>query len=188
MSQPSHASEGVTPSGPDVRAFRRGIGRSVAMLAAFVVIYYALPVGELPSDAAIAVISFGGLLAGVVVLTLLAMAQIRHQIEAGHRPDVRIQSLLAIIYLAIALFASGYYALATSTADQMSGLETKTDALYFTMTTMATVGYGDVHALGQAARAIVIVHIAFNLAVIGALVSVLGTRIRERVARSQAGP
>jgi hypothetical protein len=40
--------------------------------------------------------------------------------------------------------------------EQVSGLNTRTDALYFTLVTMATVGFGDIHAEGQFARAMVI--------------------------------
>ena len=95
--------------------------------------------------------------------------------------------LLAVVYLAVVLFATGYFALATSTEDQFVDLDTKTDALYLTMTTLSTVGYGDVHAAGQAARAIVTVQIVFNLVVIGALASVFTTRLRQRAARPPSG-
>ena len=54
--------------------------------------------------------------------------------------------------------------------EQVSGLETRTDALYFTLSTMTTVGYGDVHAEGQLARAMVCVLIVFNVVVVAALV------------------
>lgn len=82
-----------------------------------------------------------------VVLTWLA-AQIRRQLQAGDTPDVRLQGLLIVVYLAIVLFAIVYYALATSADGHVADLETKTDSLYFTMSTPATVGYGDVHTTG----------------------------------------
>lgn len=167
-------------------ALRGNALRSFATLIALLVIYYALPVGELPSEATTAALSAVGLVVGVVALTWLAAVQIRHQTKAGDTAHVRIQSLLAVVYLAIVMFATGYYALATSTDDQLVDLETKTDALYFTMSTLATVGYGDVHASGQAARAIVTVQMAFNLVVIGALVSVFSTLLRQRVGRQPA--
>ena len=45
-------------------------------------------------------------------------------------------------------------------------LETKTDALYFALTTLATVGFGDVHAEGQIARTLVIIQMVFNVVVL----------------------
>ena len=52
---------------------------------------------------------------------------------------------------------------------QVEDLDTRTDALYFTLSTMATVGYGDVHAEGQLARALVCALIVFNVVVVAAL-------------------
>jgi len=54
--------------------------------------------------------------------------------------------------LAAADFADSDYVFRTH--GQMSGLETKTDAIYFTVTIVATVGFGDITATGQAARAL----------------------------------
>ena len=43
----------------------------------------------------------------------------------------------------------------------------RTDALYFTMTTLTTIGYGDIAALTGTARVAVMVQMLFNVAVIG---------------------
>ncbi len=59
-------------------------------------------------------------------------------------------------------------------------MTTKTDALYFTVSTLATVGFGDVHATAQLSRALVIIQIVFNLAFVGTLVSLLTRLIHER--------
>lgn len=56
------------------------------------------------------------------------------------------------------------------------------------MTTLATVGFGDVHATGQLARALVTAQIAFNLVFVGALASVLTTRIRRQANQAAAPP
>ena len=50
--------------------------------------------------------------------------------------------------------------------DQISGLGAGTDALYFTLSTMTTVGFGDIHAEGQFARALVCVLLVFNVVVV----------------------
>ena len=49
-------------------------------------------------------------------------------------------------------------------------MHTRVDALYFTLATMATVGYGDIHAEGQVARAMVCAVIAFDVVVVASLV------------------
>src|SRR6266536_4904064 len=64
---------------------------------------------------------------------------------------------------------------------QFADLHTKTDALCFALATLTTVGYGDVHPVGQAGRAVVIVQLAFNVAVITTGVSVLSREVSDRI-------
>jgi hypothetical protein len=66
-------------------------------------------------------------------------------------------------------FALTFYLLELASPGQFEDLHTRTDALYFTLTTMATVGYGDIHAKGQAARALVTAVIAFDVVVVASL-------------------
>ena len=56
-------------------------------------------------------------------------------------------------------------------------METRTDSLYFSVTTMATVGFGDVHAAGPVARVMVTVQMVFNLIYLGTALRVLTSRI-----------
>ncbi|MGH3317128.1 MAG: ion channel, partial [Nocardioidaceae bacterium] len=121
-----------------------------------------------------------------VLLTLLGVAglgwaitgQVRRQLLSGS--DAGIQSLVMLLELVAVVFALGYYVLALSTPGEVAGLETRTDALYFTVSTVATVGYGDVHAVGQLARGLVIVQIVFDAVFVAALVAALRIRVRSR--------
>jgi voltage-gated potassium channel len=85
-----------------------------------------------------------------------------------------------LLYLVVVVFAIGYFMLARADDGQFDDLDTKTDGLYFTMTTLATVGFGDVHATGQLGRRLVTLQIAFDLVFVGILASMLGGRIRRR--------
>ena len=60
-----------------------------------------------------------------------------------------------LIVLLVMAFSLTFFLLELASPGQIEELHTRTDALYFTLSTMATVGYGDVHAVGQAARALV---------------------------------
>ena len=152
------------------------------MLGLVLAIYYAVPIGELPSRAG-AVLTVVVLLVGLGLLARLVVAQLRRQLSAQERDDegVRIQTLLVLVYATILLFSLSYTALAKATDDQFVGIETKTDGLYFTMTTLATVGFGDVHAAGQLARGLVTLQIAFNLVFVGALASMVTNTVRRKV-------
>lgn len=116
----------------------------------------------------------------IVALVLLA-ALITRQIRAHlfkSTGKVRAESFVLLFGLAIDLFAVTYLRM----ADQVDGLHTKTDSLYFTLSTMATVGFGDVHATGQAARGVVIAQILFDLVFIAAAGSLVNAAFGARLA------
>ena len=72
--------------------------------------------------------------------------------------------------------------LAAALDEALDGLHTRVDALYFTVVTMATVGYGDVHAEGQGARMLVIGLIIFDVVIVASLV-----RLLPQLRRNQQG-
>ena len=87
--------------------------------------------------------------------------------------------LLALLLIVAVVCALGIYTVATELPGQFAGIETRIDALYFTLTTMTTTGYGDIHAVGQLARIIVSFIFLFDLVFLG-LVGVELSRIAQR--------
>lgn len=163
--------------------------RALLGLVAVLVLYYAAPVGDLPSGSDLA-ISVLGMLGGVVLLSWLIVRQFHRLVGGGSGEGAaRLDSLVFLLYVIVPLFALGYVAVDDADPDQFVGLATKTDALYFTLSTLGTVGFGDIYADGQLARVLVTVQMAFDLVFVAALVSLLGGQIRERAAarRSAAG-
>lgn len=171
--------DGTEPESADL-TLRHRVRRGILTIAAVLVAYYAVPVGKIPSKAGVA-LSVLGLIAGLGILVYETVRQVRRL--AGARPDdgvVRIESLIFLIYFVVPLFALGYFALESADSSQFAELTTKTDALYFTVSTLATVGFGDVHATDQISRILVTIQIAFDLVFVGALVTLLTTIIRQR--------
>jgi len=65
---------------------------------------------------------------------------------------------------------------------------TRTDALYFTVTVFATVGFGDIAAKSELALVVLVVQMLADLAVLGAGIRVLlGAVHRGRERRSDPG-
>jgi voltage-gated potassium channel len=151
-------------------------GRLGLVFVGLLVAYFAVPV---ETDAPTWRLALGVLLTAVAVFLagLIIIRQVRFQVSGVGRV-VRIQGLLLLLEIVIVAFATAYYMLAESTSHQMAGVDTRLDSLYFTIVTMATVGYGDVHAVGQFARGLVTVQIVFNLIFVGALTSLLTSRMR----------
>ena len=70
--------------------------------------------------------------------------------------------LLTTLYVLVLGFALLYAITDAADPAAFAGMETRTDSLYFSVTTMATVGFGDVHAAGPVARVMVTVQMVFQ--------------------------
>jgi voltage-gated potassium channel len=149
-------------------------------LSGLLLLFYAAPVSDLDLTGR-TVLSVALILLGVSCLGWAITAQVRRQLQAGRDADV--QGLVMLLELVAIVFAFGYYLLEFTTPGQIVGLETRTDALYFTVSTLTTVGYGDVHAVGQLARGMVILQIVFDVVFVAALVATLSGHLRARVGR-----
>ena len=157
-----------------MEGWRRWLRLAVGLVL-LVTIYFSVPFTNHPdrTDAARLAIS-------VLLIALLAggvIWQVRLQLVDSTR---HVDGLVFALALAIIAFAVGFYTIEEQAPAQIDGLETKLDALYFTLTTLMTIGYGDVHAVGQFARGVVVVQIVFNVLVIATAVGTLNNRVRER--------
>lgn len=153
------------------RARSQGWPIGAANLVAVLVLYFAVPVS---TDLGTARLLLNLILTGVAVGTITTLL-VRQASRGGSLDALRLVLLLELVVVA---FALAYYVVAINTTGQFSGIETRIDALYFTMTTMATVGFGDVLAEGQVARALVTGHMVFNLVFIG----LVGNHLRRSLA------
>jgi hypothetical protein len=125
--------------------------------------------------------------AGIGVIVLAATVPLAaHRLRvvlASERPVLEaLEALVLLLTMLITGFAAVYYAM-NREGSQFAGLDTRIDALYFTVTTLSTVGFGDVSATGQAARVLVTIQILFDLAFIGVAVRVFTTAARHRTDR-----
>lgn len=139
----------------------RSVVQVVGTMVVATVAYFLLPVPVLSLDRTLMVaIVF---LLGVAGAAALIVRQVINFRQAAQDGQVRFRGLLIAIYVTVLFFALSYYALETSHPGQIDGLTTRIDALYLSLTTVSTVGFGDVHAAGQAGRAVVTLQMGFNL-------------------------
>lgn len=151
--------------------------RDLLIIGLAVVAYFVVPVsGELDRNAVVRVVITLlciGLAGGVVVWQVLL------QVED---PNRRVDGLILALVVGVLMFALVFYRLEIADPGQIVGLSTRVDSLYFTMSTLLTIGYGDIHAEGQVARVLVLVQMVFNVAVIATAASTLTSRVRARAA------
>jgi hypothetical protein len=152
------------------RSMRRNIVVDVGLLVVATCVYAFVPWNRAePGRTAIVVTTFT---CGVVGSSALVAWQLRaYRKAAAETGTARARGLLLAVYIAMLFFAVAYYLLASARPEQIVGLQTRTDSLYFTLTILSTVGFGDIYAAGQAARAMVSLQIAFDLIVIGLAVA-----------------
>lgn len=150
-----------------------------------VVAYYLVPVLE-PDAGALTWLRGAAALALFAVAVWWISRHLSRAVPAEHA-DLRLDRLLLIVVGGIAFFALADLVVARVAPGEFIGLDTKTDALYFALATLTTVGFGDVHAEGQLARGLLVVQMAFNLVVLASaahlLVGELGERTRARRGR-----
>ena len=131
------------------------------------VAYFAFPVGWDSSGVTIG-LSLLVTVAGLAVVGRAMVLELRHVRGGAERSTAGVLAMMVL--LLIATFSLAAYLLELLAPRQFDGLDTRVDALYFTLSTMATVGYGDVHAEGQAARGLVCALIVFTAVVVASLV------------------
>jgi voltage-gated potassium channel len=149
--------------------------------AALVVLYAVVPVSEEP-EPLVMVLRW---IATVLLLTVLAFVIRWQAVKQLREPDAPLGALVVGILAGVLLFALIDYGLAVHRPDEFTGLHTRVDALYYALSTLATVGFGDVSAQGQFARAVLCVQIAFNFTAIAGAASLVARKFAQRAAKSR---
>lgn len=155
------------------KALWDGLGTLLFVVIATVV-YFVLPVPGRMRESSWAVL-FG---VGLFVLALLIVLRIRTLLRAS--ADARARGLIVLLSCAVLFFAYTDVTLA-KIPGQFADMHTKTDAVYFCVSTLATVGFGDVHAAGQLARAAVTLEMLFNIVFLGTAITFVTGMLRRRV-------
>ena len=130
-------------------------------------IYYLLPLDRTSTDVVIAM-----LIAGLLALVGLIVLQVRSIIKAEYPALRAVGSLATSAPLFLLLFAATYFVMGRISASNFSETLTRTDALYFTVTVFATVGFGDITATSEGARALVTGQMVAGIVIVG-----IGARI-----------
>ena len=147
-----------------VRAVLRIVGSTTALVA----IYYLLPLDHSSTGIAVTI-----LVIGLVVFIGLVAFHVRSIIRSPF-PGLRAVEALAIsVPLFVLLFASTYVVMATMSASNFGGHLTHTDGLYFTVTVLSTVGFGDITAKTEAARLVVTGQMIADLVILALAVKVI---------------
>lgn len=194
MSDPTAAPTDQSRSGPDAhrpeerpgpgrRTTVVGIARALLLTVGLVTAYYLLPLDEHSTVGASLLLAVGLLVVGLVFLW-----ELRVIVRSPYPRLKAIEALAATLVLFLVLFAGTYYLLDRTTPGSFSEPLTRTDALYFALTTFSTVGYGDITALSQTGRVVTMVQMAGGLLLVGVAARVVVAAVQEGLSRRRREP
>jgi voltage-gated potassium channel len=114
---------------------------------------------------------------GPVVCAIVFLGAVSFELRAVVRDPLPVPraavAMARVLPLFIVLFAWIYVAMSTSDPRTFSEPLTKSGALYFMITILSTVGFGDITPVTDAARLMVSVQMICDLVVIGILVKLI---------------
>lgn len=157
--------------------------RAVSVAVGLVTAYYLLPLDErLTAGTTVLLVS------GLLVVLLVFCWEVR-AITRSPFPRLRaVEGLAATLVLFLVLFAVSYYLLERSEPGSFSEALNRTDALYFTLTTFATVGFGDITARSQTGRVLTMAQMAGGLLLVGVAARVLASAVQAGLNRQHREP
>ena len=152
----------------DRRAVVLGLLRALGATAVLIAAYYLAPLERLTE-----ISLFTRMIVGLLVLAAVTAYQVWAILRATF-PGIRaVEALATTVPLFLLLFSSTYFVMSLTSGTNFSAESlTRTDALYFTVTVFATVGFGDIFPASQVARLVVTTQMVLNLIVLG-----LGVRL-----------
>jgi hypothetical protein len=164
------------------RLLIRALVRPALSATVLLFLYYLLPLDDrLTAPTAVS------LLVGLVLVAALLTWQVRN-IRTAKYPRLRaIEATAVSLPLFILVFAAAYFATALSVPDSFSEALSRTDALYFAVTVFATVGFGDITPLTQAARVLVMIQMVGDLALVGVVVRVVAGAVQTGLRSREPG-
>ena len=95
-------------------------------------------------------------------------------------------SMATLLPLIIVIFAWLYFIMSNSDHSMFNVVLSKTDSLYFTVTVLSTVGFGDITAQTETSRLVVTVQMITNLIVVAVLFRALFDFASRREAMKKA--
>lgn len=156
------------------------MARSLGAVALTLVIYAVIPIRDITTA------RFAGALAvlGLVGITFVFVRLLARVNRSSHPGMAAIEALVLIIGMFLVLFATMYVALWQTDPASFSQPLDRVAGIYFSVTVLVTVGFGDISAVSDLARITVTIQMILDVALIGAAVKLLSSSARHAFAAS----
>jgi hypothetical protein len=162
---------------------------SAGVAGALVLAYFTLPLRSLTEAGPLL-----RLVGGLVAVALLLAWQVRQILRSAYPRARAAGGLLVSVPLFLLVCSTSYFLLGQADPESWSESLSRLDALYFSLTVFATVGFGDITAVSAAARVATSLQMVGGLVLVGVIARVVvgamqeGVRRRERDRGRDQGP
>ena len=148
-----------------------------------VVLYFALPLtDQLVTPTGLI------LLVGLLGLTALLTWHLRSIVTSPYPRARAAAALTTTMTVFLVLFSTVYVLMSRSDPDSYSEPLSRLDALYFTITVFATVGFGDIIAVSAPARAVTTVQMLGDVVLVGVVARLVIGAMRRGLERRPVAP
>jgi voltage-gated potassium channel len=163
--------------------WRIGLGALLRVSITIVVLFGAYYL--IPTKADDAESDLPWLILELVVFGVVAGTQVPAILKAKYPILRAIQALAITIPLFLLIFSRIYLSNSLDDPQAFTQVLDKTNALYFTVTVFATVGFGDIVATTGGMKILVTVQMLLNLTVLGAVIRLITSAAQRGVARKE---
>lgn len=142
--------------------------RSLVSVVVLLSVYFLLPLSNISETRSII-----GFVIGLLVMVVVLALQTRLIVNSAY-PLVRaVEALSTTVPLFLLIFATAHFLIESQQPGSYSSPMTRLDALYFTITTFATVGYGDIAPIAELARLAALLQMVLGLILVGVIARVI---------------
>lgn len=173
----------AAPRSPDSsqrRQVRLSLIRAGVGSVGLVVAYFTIPMSTTTDAAAVA-----RLTAGILLVAGLLVWQVRAILHSTYPRARAIEAMAISLPLFLLSFAATYFILGQTDQTNWSEPLDRLDALYFTLTVFATVGFGDIVATATLTRTLVTSQMAAGLVLVGLIARVVVGAMEEGLRRQR---
>jgi hypothetical protein len=156
------------------------LGLAGLCLAALLAGYYTIPIEPHPHSSV-----WWRLVIGIGIVAVVLSHEINAILRHGQPMRRAIIALAVILPLFVVMFSWLYLTLSRSDPGSFSTIMTRTKALYFTITVLSTVGFGDIVPRTDVARLVVSVQMVLDLALFAVVVRLILGAASRAVSRQR---
>ena len=123
------------------------------------------------------------LVLGILVVIAVLAWQVRRIGQADHPLLRAVEAVALAVPLFVVVFSLAYLSMSLATPSSFSEHLDRTSAVYYTVTVLTTVGFGDIVARSDTARIAVTIQMLLDLTLVAVIVKILFGRAQTTIGR-----